>query len=256
MTVVAAGSEAGERRPLLSVRNLSVSYGAIRALKSASLDVYPGEIVAVIGANGAGKSTMMNAIMGDVPRGGGEITLGGKTLPSRSFQVVSAGVSLSPEGRKVFAPLTVLENLEIGAFPISDKGEIADQMRRVFNLFPRLEERKGQYAGTLSGGEQQMLAIGRALMARPKVLLLDEPSLGLAPIIITEIFKELADINRTLGMTILLVEQNARKALLLSNRAYVLQTGVIISEGNSKDMLDDPEIAEAYLGGSDKQPIV
>jgi branched-chain amino acid transport system ATP-binding protein len=245
--------EAGDMRPLLSVRNLSVSYGAIRALKGASLDVYPGEIVAVIGANGAGKSTMMNAIMGDVPRSGGEITLGGKPLPARSFQVVSAGVSLSPEGRKVFAPLTVLENLEIGAFPLGDKAEISDQMRRVFNLFPRLEERKGQYAGTLSGGEQQMLAIGRALMAKPKVLLLDEPSLGLAPIIITEIFKELADINRNLGMTILLVEQNARKALLLSNRAYVLQTGVIISEGNSKDMLYDQGIVNAYLGGGKKQ---
>jgi branched-chain amino acid transport system ATP-binding protein len=249
MTSTAA--EAGEMRPLLSVRNLSVSYGAIRALKGASIDVYPGEIVAVIGANGAGNSTMMNAIMGDVSRCGGEITLGGKPLPSRSFQVVSAGVSLSPEGRKVFAPLTVLENLEIGAFPIGDKAEISDQMRRVFHLFPRLEERKGQYAGTLSGGEQQMLAIGRALMAKPKVLLLDEPSLGLAPIIITEIFKELADINRTLGMTILLVEQNARKALLLSKRAYVLQTGVIISEGNSKDMLDDQDIVKAYLGGSE-----
>ncbi|MDR1516199.1 MAG: ABC transporter ATP-binding protein [Synergistaceae bacterium] len=237
------------KRPLLSVKNLSVSYGAIQALKGASLDVYPGEIVAVIGANGAGKSTMMNAIMGDVKRGGGEISLDGNPLPARSFQVVSAGISLSPEGRKVFAPLTVMENLEIGAFPLKDKGEIDEQTQRVFNLFPRLEERRNQYAGTLSGGEQQMLAIGRALMARPRVLLLDEPSLGLAPIVITEIFKELAAINKTMGMTILLVEQNARKALLLSNRAYVLQTGVIISGGNSRDMLNDPEIIAAYLGG-------
>jgi branched-chain amino acid transport system ATP-binding protein len=240
-----------KKRPLLSVRNLSVSYGAIQALKGASLDVYPGEIVAVIGANGAGKSTMMNAIMGDVKRGGGEISLDGKLLPARSFQVVSAGISLSPEGRKVFAPLTVMENLEIGAFPLKDKGEIAEQTRRVFNLFPRLEERRDQYAGTLSGGEQQMLAIGRALMARPRVLLLDEPSLGLAPIIITEIFKELAAINKTLGMTILIVEQNARKALLLSDRAYVLQTGVITIEGNSRDLLGDREIINAYLGGSE-----
>ncbi|MDR1019796.1 MAG: ABC transporter ATP-binding protein [Synergistaceae bacterium] len=240
-----------EKRPLLSVRNLSVSYGAIQALKGASLDVYPGEIVAVIGANGAGKSTMMNAIMGDVKRGGGEISLDGKLLPARSFQVVSAGISLSPEGRKVFAPLTVMENLEIGAFPLKDKGEIKEQTRRVFNLFPRLEERRDQYAGTLSGGEQQMLAIGRALMARPRVLLLDEPSLGLAPIIITEIFKELAAINKTLGMTILIVEQNARKALLLSDRAYVLQTGVITIEGNSRDLLGDREIINAYLGGSE-----
>ena len=239
-----------DRRPLLSVRNLSVSYGAIRALKGASLDVYPGEIVAVIGANGAGKSTMMNAIMGDVRRGGGEISLDGKRLPARSFQVVSAGISLSPEGRKVFAPLTVMENLEIGAFPLKRKEDIAEQTRRVFNLFPRLEERMGQYAGTLSGGEQQMLAIGRALMARPRVLLLDEPSLGLAPIVITELFKELAAINKTMGMTILIVEQNARKALLLSDRAYVLQTGTITAEGNSRDLLGDQEIINAYLGGS------
>jgi branched-chain amino acid transport system ATP-binding protein len=241
---------AEDRRPLLSVRNLSVSYGAIRALKGASLDVYPGEIVAVIGANGAGKSTMMNAIMGDVRRGGGEISLDGKRLPARSFQAVSAGISLSPEGRKVFAPLTVMENLEIGAFPLKRKEDIAEQTRRVFNLFPRLEERRGQYAGTLSGGEQQMLAIGRALMARPRVLLLDEPSLGLAPIVITEIFKELAAINKTMGMTILIVEQNARKALLLSDRAYVLQTGTITAEGNSRDLLGDQEIINAYLGGS------
>ena len=244
------GMTAEDRRPLLSVRNLSVSYGAIRALKGASLDVYPGEIVAVIGANGAGKSTMMNAIMGDVRRGGGEISLDGKRLPARSFQVVSAGISLSPEGRKVFAPLTVMENLEIGAFPLKRKEDIAEQTRRVFNLFPRLEERRGQYAGTLSGGEQQMLAIGRALMARPRVLLLDEPSLGLAPIVITEIFKELAAINKTMGMTILIVEQNARKALLLSDRAYVLQTGTITAEGNSRDLLGDQEIINAYLGGS------
>jgi branched-chain amino acid transport system ATP-binding protein len=240
---------ANERRPLLSVRNLSVVYGAIQALKGASLEVYAGEIVAVIGANGAGKSTMMNAIMGDIPRAGGEITLEGKPLPAKSFQVVGSGVSLSPEGRKVFAPLSVRENLEIGAFPLKDRNEIAGQMRRVFNLFPRLEERSAQYAGTLSGGEQQMLAIGRAMMAKPRVLLLDEPSLGLAPIVITEIFKELETINKTMGITILLVEQNARKALLLSNRAYVLQTGVITIEGNSKDLLGDKEIEEAYLGG-------
>ena len=166
------------RTPILAVRDLVVRYGAIQALKGASLDVYPGEIVAVIGANGAGKSTMMNAIMGDVPRVSGEILLDGVALPAKSFQVVSAGVSLSPEGRKVFAPLTVLENLDMGAFPLSDKAEIERLKQSVFELFPRLLERKNQYAGTLSGGEQQMLAIGRALMARPRVLLLDEPSLG------------------------------------------------------------------------------
>lgn len=238
-----------ERKPILSVRNLSVNYGAIQALKGVDLNVYPGEIVTVIGANGAGKSTMMSAIMGEVPRAGGEILLDGMPLPARSFQVVEAGVSLSPEGRKVFAPLTVYENLEIGAFPLKDRGQVAQQLEKVYHLFPRLKERNDQYAGTLSGGEQQMLAIGRALMAMPRVLLLDEPSLGLAPIIINEIFKELTEINQKLGMTILLVEQNARKALLLSHRAYVLQTGKITMEGISKDLLNDPEIEAAYLGG-------
>lgn len=242
-------SENTTREPFLSVRGLSVNYGAIRALKGASLDVYRGEIVAVIGANGAGKSTLMNAVMGDVPRAAGSITLDGKPLPARSFQVVAAGVSFSPEGRKVFAPLTVYENLEMGAFPLKDRREVVSQMDKVFALFPRLEQRTLQYAGTLSGGEQQMLAIGRALMAKPRVLLLDEPSLGLAPIIITEIFKELTKINKTLGMTILIVEQNARKALLLSHRAYVLQTGEITMEGDSKKLLHDPVIEQAYLGG-------
>jgi branched-chain amino acid transport system ATP-binding protein len=234
---------------IMSVQNLSVNYGAIKALKGVSLDVRAGEIVAVIGANGAGKSTLMTAIMGDIKRSGGRILLDGTPLPERSYQVVSAGVSLSPEGRKLFAPLTVYENLEIGAFPLKNRAEISDQMSHVYDLFPRLKERASQYAGTLSGGEQQMLAIGRALMARPRVLLLDEPSLGLAPIIITEIFKELGEINRTLGMTILIVEQNARKALMLSHRAYVLQTGNITMEGDSKELLGNPEIEAAYLGG-------
>ena len=240
------------KTPLLSVQNLSVNYGAIRALKGADLDVYAGEIVAVIGANGAGKSTLMNAIMGDVPRAGGQILLDGHPLPAKSFQVVTSGVSLSPEGRKVFAPLSVHENLEMGAFPLKDRSMVEEQMDKVFNLFPRLKERTAQYAGTLSGGEQQMLAIGRALMAKPRVLLLDEPSLGLAPIIINEIFKELTAVNKTLGMTILIVEQNARKALLLSHRAYVLQTGSITMEGKSADLLHNPEIEEAYLGGKKK----
>lgn len=238
--------------PILSVKNLSVNYGAIRALKGVDLDVYSGEIVAVIGANGAGKSTMMSAIMGDVPKAGGEILIDGHPLPSRSFQVVAAGVSLSPEGRKVFAPLTVYENLQMGAFPLKDRSIVSEQIKKVYHLFPRLEERQSQYAGTLSGGEQQMLAIGRALMAMPRVMLLDEPSLGLAPIIINEIFKELTEVNRQLGMTILIVEQNAKKALMLSHRAYVLQTGKIVMEGNSKDLLHNPEIEEAYLGGKKK----
>ena len=240
---------ADERTPILSVQDLSVNYGAIQALRGISLDVFPGEIVAVIGANGAGKSTMMNAIMGDVPRASGRILLEGRDLPRRSYQVVTSGVSLAPEGRKVFAPLTVMENLRMGAFPLSDRSAIEEQERKVFELFPRLLERKEQYAGTLSGGEQQMLAVGRALMARPKVLLLDEPSLGLAPIIINEIFKELTVINRKLGTTILIVEQNAKKALQLSHRAYVIQTGAIVKEGTSSDLLIDPEIEAVYLGG-------
>lgn len=236
-------------KPLLSVRGLCVNYGAIKALKKADLDVYAGEIVAVIGANGAGKSTLMSAIMGDVPRAAGQILLDGAQLPAKSYQVVTSGVSLVPEGRKVFAPLTVYENLQMGAFPIKDRGTVAEEMKKVFHIFPRLEERTDQYAGTLSGGEQQMLAIGRALMARPRVLLLDEPSLGLAPIVINEIFKELTEANRQLGTTILIVEQNAKKALLLSHRAYVIQTGEITMEGDSKDLLHNPEIEEAYLGG-------
>ena len=241
-----------ERKPILSIKNLTVNYGAIQALKGADLDVYTGEIVAVIGANGAGKSTMMSAIVGAVPRAGGEVLLDGIPLPTKSYQIVKAGVSLSPEGRKVFAPLTVYENLEMGAFPLEDRSAIAEQLEKVYHLFPRLKERHNQYAGTLSGGEQQMLAIGRALMAQPRVLLLDEPSLGLAPIIINEIFKELTEVNKLLGMTILIVEQNARKALLLSHRAYVLQTGEITMEGNSPDLLKNPEIEAAYLGGKKK----
>ncbi|MDO5115477.1 MAG: ABC transporter ATP-binding protein [Synergistaceae bacterium] len=242
-----------DNTPVLSIRDLRVSYGAIQALKGVNISVYPGEIVAVIGANGAGKSTMMKAVMGDVPKAGGEIFLEGKTLPKRSFQIVTAGISLSPEGRKVFAPLTVDENLDMGAFPLKDRGQIEHQREKIFQLFPRLQERRAQYAGTLSGGEQQMLAIGRALMSMPKVLLLDEPSLGLAPIIINEIFNELKEINQNLGMTILIVEQNAKKALLLSHRAYVMQTGTILMEGMSNELLHTPEVEAAYLGGRDKQ---
>jgi branched-chain amino acid transport system ATP-binding protein len=233
---------------LLDVKNLSVSYGAIRALSDVSIAVEEREIVSVIGANGAGKSTLMNAIMGMVKRDRGEVYLDGKLLAERSFQVVAQGIALSPEGRKVFAPLTVYENLLMGAFPRSDRNRIAEDMEWVYTLFPRLRERTDQYAGTLSGGEQQMLAIARALMARPRVLLLDEPSLGLAPIIIKEIFKELRRINEE-GVTILLVEQNARQALLLSHRAYVLQTGRLILSGTSKELLANPEVEAAYLGG-------
>ena len=189
----------------------------------------------------------MNAIMGMVPRERGDILLAGDRLSSRSYQVVQQGISLTPEGRKVFAPLTVEENLLMGAFPRGKNARIKEDFDWIFSLFPRLEERIAQYAGTLSGGEQQMLAIGRALMSKPKILLLDEPSLGLAPIVIKDIFKELRRINE-MGVTILLVEQNARQALLLSHRSYVLQTGTIVREGRSSDLLKDSTIKGAYLG--------
>jgi len=234
-------------RPVLSVRDLSVSYGAIKALHGVSMDVYEGEIVCVIGANGAGKSTLLNAVMGMVRPESGEISFEGKPLARKSHQVVAQGVSLVPEGRKIFAPLTVDENLTIGAFPRKDKLQVKKDLEWVYTLFPRLKERKGQYAGTLSGGEQQMLSIGRALMSRPRVLLLDEPSLGLAPILIKEIFKELVRINRE-GVTVLLVEQNARQALMLSHRGYVLQTGRIVMHGPSADLLSNPDVKAAYLG--------
>lgn len=240
-----------ERDPLLSIRDLHVSYGAIKAIRGVNLDVFEGEIVSVIGANGAGKSTLMNAVIGSVRREKGTLTLDGKPLAEKSFRVVAQGVSLSPEGRKVFAPLTVHENLMMGAFPNKDRSKIKKDLDWVFALFPRLLERREQHAGTLSGGEQQMLSIGRALMSNPRLLLLDEPSLGLAPIIIRDIFRELKRINEE-GVTILLVEQNARQALLLSHRGYVMQTGRILIEGNAADLLKNPEVEAAYLGTSRK----
>ncbi len=241
-----------DRDPLLSIRDLHVSYGAIKAIRGIDLDVYEGEVVCVIGANGAGKSTLMNAVMGNVRREKGSLLLlQGKPLADRSYQVVSQGVSLSPEGRKVFAPLTVMENLMMGAFPNKDRSKIEKDLEWVFTLFPRLRERMNQHSGTLSGGEQQMLSIGRALMSNPRLLLLDEPSLGLAPIIIRDIFKELRRINEE-GVTILLVEQNARQALLLSHRGYVMQTGRILMEGPAADLLRNPDVEAAYLGTTKK----
>ena len=237
--------------PLLSIRDLHVSYGAIRAIRGIDLDVFEGEIVCVIGANGAGKSTLMNAVIGNVRREKGTLLLDGRPLASRSYQVVSQGVSLSPEGRKVFAPLTVLENLMMGAFPNKDRSKIAQDLEWVFTLFPRLRERMNQHSGTLSGGEQQMLSIGRALMSNPRLLLLDEPSLGLAPIIIRDIFRELKRINEE-GVTILLVEQNARQALLLSHRGYVMQTGRILMEGPASELLKNSDVEAAYLGTAKK----
>lgn len=238
--------------PLLSIRDLHVSYGAINAIRGIDIDVFEGEVVSVIGANGAGKSTLMNAVMGSVKRDKGTLLLDGNPLAEKSFKVVSQGVSLSPEGRKVFAPLTVFENLMMGAFPNKDRNKVQQDLEWVFKLFPRLLERKDQHAGTLSGGEQQMLSIGRALMSNPRLLLLDEPSLGLAPIIIRDIFRELKRINEE-GVTILLVEQNARQALLLSHRGYVMQTGRILMEGAANELLKNPEVEAAYLGTAKKK---
>ncbi|MBC7331254.1 MAG: ABC transporter ATP-binding protein [Synergistetes bacterium] len=232
---------------ILEVKDLRVSYGAIRALLGINLEVKRGEIVCVVGANGAGKSTLLKAIMGEVKKESGAILFEGKPLPQKTYEVVERGLTLVPEGRRVFANLTVYENLLMGAFPRKDREGIERDLNWVYSLFPRLKERESQLAGTLSGGEQQMLAIGRGLMRRPKILLLDEPSLGLAPVLVKEIFKELKRINEE-GVTILLVEQNAKQALNISHRGYVLQTGRVVLEGTSKELLQKEELLKSYLG--------
>ena len=234
----------------LDVADLEVYYGGIHALHSVNLRVAEGEMVAVIGANGAGKSTLLNTIAGVVSYSSGSIKLAGQPLPRQSFQVVKEGVTLVPEGRRIFAPLTVRENLRLGAFTRTDTAGIAEAMERVFELFPALRERINQLGGTLSGGEQQMLAVGRALMSDPKLLLLDEPSLGLAPLLVDSLFDAVIRLNETSGLTILLVEQNASLALSISHRAYVLKTGQIIMEGEGRDLANDPRVRESYLGVS------
>jgi len=232
---------------ILEVRDLTVSYGAIKAVKGVSLTLGEEEIVTLIGANGAGKTTTLRAIMGLVPCAGGEIRYHGKpTRTAATHNLVRDGLVLVPEGRVIFANLSVQENLEMGAYTRRDK-EIAGDFEKVYALFPRLKERIKQTAGTLSGGEQQMLAIGRALMSRPKVLLLDEPSLGLAPIVVHAIFEAIVEIHRH-GVPVLLVEQNANAALRHSNRAYVLETGSVALEGTSAEVAANPEVKEAYLG--------
>jgi branched-chain amino acid transport system ATP-binding protein len=232
---------------ILEVRDLTVTYGAIQALKGVSLSLSEGEIVTLIGANGAGKSTTLRAIMGLVPSAGGEVRYRGESTRSTpTHRLVRNGLVLVPEGRIVFANLSVRENLEMGAYARRDRGVAAD-FERVFTLFPRLKERLQQTAGTLSGGEQQMLAIGRALMSKPRVLLLDEPSLGLAPIVVHAIFEAIEEIHRA-GTPVLLVEQNANAALRHSNRAYVLETGRVALEGTSADVAANPKVKEAYLG--------
>jgi branched-chain amino acid transport system ATP-binding protein len=232
---------------ILEVRDLSVSYGAIGALKGVSLTLSEGEIVTLIGANGAGKTTTLRAIMGLVPVSGGEVRYRGEsTHGKRTHGLVREGLVLVPEGRIVFANLSVRENLEMGAYARRDGGAAGDY-EKVYALFPRLKERLKQTAGTLSGGEQQMLAIGRALMSKPRVLLLDEPSLGLAPIVVRAIFEAIEEIHRA-GVPVLLVEQNANAALRHSNRAYVLETGRVALEGTSAEVASNPKVKEAYLG--------
>ncbi len=238
-----------EDSKLLEIDSLSVYYGAIHALKGISFFIKKGEIVTLIGANGAGKSTTINTVSGLLKPKKGTITFEGKridkVLPHR---IVELGISQAPEGRKIFPNLTTLENLELGAFCRKDKEEIKKDLDKVFTLFPRLKERMKQNAGTLSGGEQQMLAIGRALMSDPKLLLLDEPSLGLAPILVKSIFNTILEINQQ-GTTILLVEQNAHMALQIANRGYVLETGRIVLEDMAQSLLTNQQVKEAYLGG-------
>ncbi len=234
---------------LLEVKDLNVYYGAIHALQGISFDLEEGEIVTLIGANGAGKSTTLKTISGLLRPRSGSIRLRGEELVDMPAQdIVRRGVIHVPEGRKIFAPLTVQENLEMGAFTRNDPAEIRQSMERVFKSFPRLKERLNQLGGTLSGGEQQMLAIGRGLMARPKLLLLDEPSMGLAPILVEEIFSIIQEINSQ-GVSVLLVEQNALMALSIAHRGYVLETGRIVLSGTGQELLHNPMVIQAYLGG-------
>ena len=232
---------------MLEVKNLHVYYGVIHAIKGVNFIVNEGEIVTLIGSNGAGKTTILKTISQVLQQTEGEIYFLGEEISKyEAHQIVHLGVSHVPEGRRVFPQLSVLENLEMGAYKRNDKEGIVDDLAIVFKRFPRLEERKHQSAGTLSGGEQQMLAMGRALMSRPKILLMDEPSMGLAPILVDEIFSIIQDINKT-GTTILLVEQNANRALQISDKGYVLETGKIIAEGKASDLLEDEKVVEAYL---------
>ena len=235
--------------PMLKVDDIHVYYGAIHAIKGISLEVYPDEIVTLIGANGAGKSTTLNTIAGLLKPRSGSITFEGKTISGTpANRIVPQGLSMCPEGRRVFAQQTVEENLILGAYLRRDQGEIAKDIQDVYQTFPRLGERRTQTAGTLSGGEQQMLAMGRALMAKPSILLLDEPSMGLSPLLVSEIFQIIEEINKK-GTTILLVEQNAKRALAIADRAYVLETGRITLDGTGEGLVKDERVRKAYLGG-------
>ncbi|HLU78227.1 MAG TPA: ABC transporter ATP-binding protein [Burkholderiaceae bacterium] len=234
--------------PLLELRQLDVAYGGIRAVRGLNLTVNPGELVALIGANGAGKSTTLRAVCGLVPAAAGEILYDGRSITGTpSYQLVRQGLVMVPEGRGIFGQLTIEENLAMGAYSRNDTDEIRRDMAHVLELFPRLGERLRQSAGTLSGGEQQMLAMGRAMMSRPQLLLLDEPSMGLAPLMVERIFEVIQNIADD-GVTILLIEQNARLALEVSHRGYVMESGSMILEGPSQHLLDDPKVRAAYLG--------
>lgn len=233
---------------MLEIKDLEVYYGMIQAIKGISFEVNEGEVIALIGSNGAGKTTTLQTITGMLPAKKGNIIFQGTDITKvPGHKIVSMGMAHVPEGRRVFAQLTVLENLKMGAYTRKDKNEIAETLQTVYKHFPRLEERKNQLAGTLSGGEQQMLAMGRALMSKPKIILMDEPSMGLSPIFVEEIFKIIQEISAS-GTTVLLVEQNAKKALAIADRAYVLETGHIVLSGDANEMIHDESIKKAYLG--------
>lgn len=233
---------------MLEIKNLQVYYGVIQAIKDISFEVNAGEVIALIGANGAGKTTILHAITGLIGAKNGEVIYEGKDLQKiPAHKIVSLGIAHVPEGRRVFSQLSVYDNLLMGAYTRSNQSEIADSLENVYKRFPRLKERKGQLAGTLSGGEQQMLAMGRALMSHPKIILMDEPSMGLSPILVEEIFDIITSISKS-GTTVLLVEQNARKALAIADRAYVLETGRIVLDGDAKHLMNDESVKKAYLG--------
>ncbi len=233
---------------MLEIKDLEVCYGVIRAIKGVSFEVNQGEVIALIGANGAGKTTILHTITGLIPAEKGSILFDGKELSKTpAHKIVSMGMAHVPEGRRVFAQLSVLENLKLGAYTRKNKAEIEESLQMVYDRFPRLEERKNQVAGTLSGGEQQMLAMGRALMSKPRIILMDEPSMGLSPLLVSEIFDIIKVISEG-GTTVLLVEQNAKKALSIADRAYVLETGNITLSGKASDLMNDDSVKKAYLG--------